>query len=218
MRGRIAVIGLLAGLLGSCGGLTGRASPPAWAATLPEGMAVEGDLTVRPEEREHPALELRFPWANARSSLGWGGVHLWARPAVDHVSVSAIVDAPAAASRWAACDEAILRIDGREVRVPARYVGRPMSDGQGHYDAVQLDLDVLQLRKIALGRELSGHICGDPFALAPGQRDTLGRFVRWFDAIAVPEQHGDAPYFREVGPDLRALPTEHDGDDELIAG
>lgn len=214
----IGIIGAWACLLGSCGGMTGASAPPSWAAHLPESMGVEGELTVSPDEREHPAVELRFPWRNDSTSLGWGGVHLWARPAVDNVSVSAIVDAPAPTQRWRECEAAVLDIDGRQVEVSAQYVGREMQGGGGFYDAVQLDLDVLQLRKIVLGRQLGGHICGDAFTMTEDQRATLARFVDWFDTIAEPEQHGDAPFYRDVGPRPLSLPLEDEAEADPLAG
>lgn len=220
---RATVFGTLVGLVGaaavlvSCGAVRSSTAVPAWAATLPEGMSAAGDLMLRQGESDRPALELSFPWGNPRASLGWGGARLWARPSTDNVSVSAIFDAPSDRARWLGCEEAELEIDGRRVRVPARYVGRPMQEG-GHYDAVQLDLDVLQIRKIVLGRTLGGHVCGDPFTITEAQRGALRRFVEHFDRIARPEQHGFAPFYREVGPRVHALPTENDEDEDLLAG
>ncbi|MGE0789665.1 MAG: hypothetical protein AB7S26_28590 [Sandaracinaceae bacterium] len=217
-RASAALIGVATvGLLLSCGGADPKAPTPEWAALLPEQMPIEGELTVNPDEREHPALELRFPWANAQASLGWGGVHLWARPASDNVTVTALIDAPASRARWSTCNTAVLDLDGRRVPFRAEYVGRPMGSS-GSYEAVQIDLDVLTLRKIARGRVLSGHICGDPFTVTEDQRAAISRFVDWFDRIAVPRQHGDAPFYREVGPRPRELPCEVSPDEEPLAG
>jgi len=175
----------------------------------------EGELAVRPDATEHPSLELRFSYRNEHSTLGWGAMHLWARPHQDHVSVTALLDAPSERARWQGCDSIDLRLDNRVQRVTARYVGRAMGSELGHYDAVQLELDVLDLRKIVNARRVVGVACGDRFEITAAQRASVARFVEWFDSMAVPHQLRDAPWYREVGPELELLPLEDDGEEFL---
>ncbi len=163
---------------------------------------------VHPDAREKPSLELRFSYANPEAMLGYGDVQLWARPVLDEIRVSAIVDAPAEQARWSRCEAATLRAEGRTVELPAAYIGRPM--GRGVYDAVQLELGIHHLRQLARAEDASVTVCGDPVRLSIGQRRLFGRFVELFDRIAAPRQHGDAPAFREVGPKLDLLPNEEE--------
>lgn len=213
---RIAIgIALLSSLLLSCGasalrGLGG--SPLPSFAGAPD---FDGELTVRPDATERPSLELRLPFANDRSSLGWGAIHLWARPHQDHVGVTALVDSPSEVARWADCDTVSLLIDSRVERIDANYVGRPMDGSLGVYDAVQLSLDILIMRKIANARAVTGVACGDPFELTSGQRDTMLRFVEWFDALATARQLRDVPWYRDVGPRVDLLPLEVEDEDPL---
>lgn len=197
----------LAAMLLSCGGGTAVGPEPAWAHALPGDLPLDGELLVRPEEREEPPLELRFPWDNPGSTLGWGAVHMWARPVADHVRVSAIVDSPAAGRRWR-CDEVTLRFDAVERRIPAEYVGRPMRGG-GSYDAVRLRIGVHHLRKLARARRSGVAVCGDELELTPALQRRIQRFVEWFDHLATPRRAGDMPYFRDVGP-RPALPGDDD--------
>lgn len=196
-------VALAASLLLSCGAAV-RGS----VATPPFDPLPDGELEVQLEARDHPPLALRFPYVNRAAILGYGGMQLWARPAEDEIRVDAIVDAPAKEARWTRCEAATLRIDGRASEVRARYIGRPM-DG-GIYDAVQLELGIHQLRAMARAHRVEATVCGDPVAVSSAQRRLLGRFVRFFDRIAAPRQHGDAPPFREVGPKLELLPNESD--------
>lgn len=206
---RLAVpMAAIATLLLSCGGGVAVQPEPAWVRALPEDLPLDGELVVRPDEHEEPPLELRFPWGNPEAALGFGAVHLWARPAADHVRVSAIVDAPAEGRRWR-CDEVTLRWDDGAGRERAEYVGRPMSGG-GSYDAVRLRIGVNHLRELARARRPRIDVCGDDLALTPGQRRAVARFVEWFDHLATPRRPGDVPYYRDVGP-RPDLP----GDDEL---
>ncbi|MCB9592089.1 MAG: hypothetical protein H6719_05095 [Sandaracinaceae bacterium] len=214
MRRTAIGIPLLSSLLLSCGASispTATVGPPPLA-----GMsAYEGELVVREAPGDGPSLELRFPYENAHSALGWGGMHLWARPHTDHVSVTALVDAPADRARWQTCSSLELQIDHRTQRFDASYVGRPMDGDLGHYDAVQVQLDVLALRKIARARRVVGVACGDRFVITDDQRDSVRRFVEWFDVLAVPGQLRDAPWYREVGPRPELLPLEDDGEEDL---
>ena len=209
VRRTIVIAVLLAcPLLLSCGAGAVRglgASPLSGFTGAPD---FDGELVVRPDAGDRPSLELRFPFANERSTLGWSAVHMWARPHQDHVGVTALVDAPAEVSRWTDCEAVHLRIDSRVVRVDARYVGRPMDGSLGVYDAVQLSLDVLTLRKMANARTVTGVACGDPFEITRGQQDSLRRFVEWFDSIATPGQLREAPWYRDVGPRVDLLPLE----------
>ncbi len=203
MRSLVSIAALLAAsLLLSCGAALSGA--PEVALVDP----VAPELEVRPEEREHPSLQLRFPYANRSAMLGYGGVQMWARPVQDEIRVDAIIDAPAKEARWTRCETAELVADGRAIEVPVRYIGRPMQGGI--YDAVQLELGIHQLRAMARARHVAGAVCGDPIALSASERRLLARFVRFFDRIAEPRQHGDAPAFREVGPKLELLPIESD--------
>jgi len=206
------VIASLASLLLSCGATAptglGAAPLPSFAGA----PAFDGELTVRPEGSERPALDLRIPVVNAHSVLGYGVVHLWARPREDDVGVTALIDAPASRARWAGCRSVLLRTGSHELRIPARYVGRSMGGTLGVYDAVQVDLDVLIMRKIAGSPSVTGVACGDAFELTSGQRATVGRFVEWFDTLAVHRQLRDAPGWREVGPRIHLLPLEEEDD------
>lgn len=217
MRRTTIGIPLASLLLLSCGASARSPSsslgPPAIAGMAPYG----GELVVREAPSDGPDLELRFPYANARSTLGWGGVHLWARPHADHVSVTALIDAPSERARWEDCADVELRFDHRVQRYDASYVGRAMDASLGHYDAVQVQLDVLALRKIARSRHVAGRVCGDPFEITDDQRDVIRRFVEWFDHLAVPGQLRDAPWYREVGPRPELLPLEDDGE-EILEG
>lgn len=208
MRRFGATVGVLASLLLSCG--TGVAARPAprWARALPDELPLEGALRVRPDELEEPALELRFPWRNPEASFGYGAVHLWARPALDHVRVSAILDAPADARRWRGCEAVRVAADGERHALRARYVGRPL--GGGSYEAVKVRFGIHQLRALARAERPRIRVCGDAFDLERAQQATLQRFVEWFDHIATPRRPDAAPFFRDVGP-RPALPGEvHD--------
>lgn len=198
---RAAVLGCAA-MLSSCGAVAAR--PIAASELEPPG----GDevLEVQLEDRERPSLQLRFSWANRAARLGYGGVQMWARPERDEIRVTAIVDAPAKEARWERCDAALLLVDGRRVELDPAYIWRPMAGGT--YDAVQLDLGIHQLRRIAAAQRVHGAICGDPFELTTSQRRSLARFVDWFDRIAQPRQLEDAPGFRAVGPEVDLLPHE----------
>lgn len=215
MRRTTIAILVVSLLLLSCGvsAMPGAATvgPPPIA-----GMPLYGgELVVREAPSDGPDLELRFPYANARSTLGWGGVHMWARPHVDHVSVTALIDAPSEQARWPGCSALELRFDHRVQRYDATYVGRPMDASLGQYDAVQVQLDILALRKIARSRHVAGRVCGDAFEITPDQRDAIRRFVEWFDNLAIPGQLRDAPWYRDVGPRPELLPLEDDGEEDL---
>lgn len=199
MRLTGAWVGALVTLLLSCGGGTAVRPAPRWARALPDDLPIAGDLRVRPDEREEPAIELRFPWSNPAASLGYGAVHLWARPALDHVRVSAIIDSPADARRWRRCEAITMRLDDGERELRARYVGRPLSDG-GSYEAIQLRFGIHELREMARARSARMVVCGDRLEVTAEQQRTLGRFVEWFDHIATPRRPSEAPYFRDVGP------------------
>ena len=198
-----------AGLL-SCGGARPAAAAlPAWARSLPPEFPLQGALDVHPEERVQPSLRARFPWANDDTLLGWGGVHLWARPANDEVQVQAILDAPADKQRWGGCGAMTVEIDGRPTRVEAQYIGRNLQ-GAGAYDAVQVDLDIGAVRRMAVARSVRGEVCGDLFELSETQLHTLRRFVSWFDRMAAPVVPEELPPHRDVGPDV-ILPGEEYG-------
>ncbi len=212
MRRTVLGLSLTSLLLLSCGASPRPSFGPPAIAGMPD---YEGELVVREAPSDGPSLELRFPYANERSTLGWGGVHLWARPHHDHVSVTALMDAPSERARWERCAQVELRFDDRVQAYEASYVGRPMEAALGHYDAVQIQLDVLALRKIARARRVTGRACGDPFEITGAQRDAVRRFVEWFDALAIPGQLRDAPWYREVGPRPALLPLEDDGEEDL---
>lgn len=198
----------MSSLLLSCGAEVIRGLGASRLPSFAGAPDFDGELVVRPDATEEPSLELRFPFVNEGSTLGWSAVHLWARPYRDHVGVTGLIDAPAEVSRWSDCDSVYLRIDSRVVRIEARYVGRPMEDSLGVYDAVQLSLDILTLRKVANARAVTGVVCGDPFELTHGQRDSIRRFVEWFDALAIHGRLRDASWYHEVGPRIELLPLE----------
>lgn len=212
MRRAVIPISLLAALLMSCGAtaLSMGAAPPPPIPGMPD---YTGELVVRPERTDGPTLELRFPYANRGSTLGWGAMHLWARPGHDHVSVTALVDAPSEHPRWRSCDAVDLRIGRRVERIEAEYVGRPMGEAVGHYDAVQLRMTVLTMRKIAGAPRVTGIACGDPFEITREQQESFERFVEWFDHLATPAQLRDPPWYREVGPRPELMPLEDDGEE-----
>jgi hypothetical protein len=217
--GTLTVLGLFA-LVSSCGGASsyagvGSLAGAAWARTLPDDMPVAGMLRVRPDERAEPALDLRFPWSNPGASLGWGAVHLWARPGVDHVAVTAIIDAPADAARWAGCDEVGVRFGRADRRLAAVHIERPLGTTEGVYEAVSVQLDILVVRKLAEAPLVSLDVCGDPLTLTDDQRSSLQRFVEWFDEIAEPHRLRDNPSFRDVGP-RPDLPGEEAEEEEPL--
>lgn len=175
-------------------------------ATLPNGSPIRGWTAVE-GVASAPALRAEVPWVNRDASLGWGAMRIWGRPLEDVVRVSAIVDAPARARRWAATCEVRLRADGREIVTTGGYVGRPME--QGVYDAVRIDLGIEDLRAIGAAGAVEGVVCGDRFVLDAPQRATVQSFVEQFDDLAVP--HGPTRGLRiEVGPDV-VMP----GDEEI---
>ena len=208
---------LFASALLSCGAAPLEAVTPAWALALPENLPLEGELVVRPEATEEPSIELRFPWRNPDAVLGWGAAHLWARPGRDHVSVSAIVDAPSQHERWGECHEIVIMVDGERLPVRAEKVGRPMNAGQMYYEAVQLQLGIQHLRALADGRDARASICGDEMVLSEEQQTSMAHFVQWFDHLAAPRYLGDAPYFRDVGPEPE-MPIEEEVDLEPLEG
>lgn len=192
----VAVVPAL-GFLLSCGaGLR----PARDAERLTE--APRTSLEVRPDDQD--PLRLNLAYANRGTILGYGGLSLWARPKHDEIQVSAIVDAPVRASRWQSCRTATLG----GVELAAEYIGRPMADGT--YDAVHFDVGIHELRRLVRAGPIRGSVCGDPIELSDEHRRSIERFVRWFDRIAAPEQHGDAPAFREVGPKIPLLPVTDD--------
>ena len=221
---RSAVVAPLVALaLLSCGGTTAPVVPP-WADRLPASVPYGGALQLRTGEAwaaeraseqasgevAEPPLELRVPWENSRARQGWGQWHLWARPASDHVAVSAIIDAPAERPRWASCDGLRLRADGapieREAGPDAEYVGRAMPGGAS-YEAVRIHFGVHELRMIGQARDVRGTICGDPIVLSPALRASVRAFVEWFDHLAAPPRFEERLWFRDVGAEPR-LPGE----------
>jgi len=187
----------LMALLGSCG--SAPLPPPAWARSLPADLPYEGELVVRPDARDQPSLELRIPWGNAEASLGYGVLRLWARPGSDHVSVSAIVDAPADRARWRGCEAVELHASGGTRRIRGDYIGRPLARS-GVYEGMRLRTDVIAIRKLALAPHVGATFCGDRFVPTPEQRATLRRFVEWFEHLATPDRTYELPAYREVGP------------------
>ena len=183
---------------------------PAWAARLPADFPLEGQLTVRVDGGDEPPLALRFPWANAGSVLGWGGAHLWARPGADHVSVTALIDAPSEHSRWADCEAMHVVADGVEMEIQARYIGRPEAGRDFVYEAVRVSLSVDQLAAMADARELRAEVCGDEMAVSAAHRHAMGRFVQWFHNMAVPDHPPDLPYYRALGATPELLPLEQE--------
>lgn len=217
--GTLTVLGLLA-LVSSCGGAAslvgvGALENTTWARTLPADMPIAGMLRVRPDSREEPALDLRFPWSNSGASLGWGAVHLWARPGIDHVGVTAIIDAPADAARWSGCEAVGVRFGRAERLVSAVRIERPLGTTVGVYEAVRFQLDILQVRKLAAAPLITLDVCGDRLALTDAQRASLQRFVEWFDEIATPRRLRDNPFFRDVGP-RPSLPGEEAEEEEPL--
>lgn len=200
-RAPVSIVGILV-LCVSCGAT--RVAPE--EATLPDGSPVSGWTRVE-GVASAPELRAEVPWPNRGSMLGWGAMRVWGRPLEDVIRVSAIVDAPARARRWAASCEVRLDADGRAIEARGGYVGRPMSGGV--YDAVRIDLGIEDLRAIARAHRVEGVVCGDPFVLEAPQRATVRRFVESFDDLAVP--HGPTrPEPIEVGPEL-VMP----GDEEI---
>lgn len=200
-RAPVSIVGILV-LCVSCGATRVRCEE----ATLPDGSPVAGWTAIE-GVASAPALRAEIPWPNHGASLGWGAMRIWGRPLEDVIRVSAIVDAPARARRWAATCEVHLRADGREISTVGGYVGRPMP--QGVYDAVRIDLDIEDLRAIARARRVEGVVCGDPMVIDAPQRATVRSFVEQFDDLAVP--HGPTRGLPvEVGPDL-VMP----GDEEI---
>lgn len=193
-------LSVLALLVASCGAGVSTPSVPSWARALPTDLAPEGTLEVRPESSEQPELDLRLPWRNAGAMLGWGAAHFWARPGRDHVSVTAIFDAPSREARWTACTDVSLRFDGDTTPVPTRYIGHPVAGAEMVYEAVQLELNVQHLRALALARTAGAEVCGDSLVLSPEQQASMRRFVEWFDHLSARRWHGHGPYYREVGP------------------
>ncbi|MEQ8892645.1 MAG: hypothetical protein RID93_33670 [Sandaracinaceae bacterium] len=191
-------------VLGSCGGTS--LSPPAWARMLPDDLPYQGELVVRPDAEDQPTLELRIPWGNAEASLGYGVLRLWARPGSDHVSVSGIVDAPAAQARWEGCEEITLHASGGTRHIPGEYIGRSLARS-GVYEGMRVRTDLIAIRKLALAPHVGATFCGDRFVPTAEQRATLRRFVEWFEHLATPNRSYELPHYREVGP-RPALPLE----------
>ncbi len=202
---RLVILPMLAPLLVSCGAWSAQAVRLADAVVALQPPRPEGELHVQRGQRDRPSLRATLPYANGASLLGYGGVQLWARPERDELLVSAIVDAPAKEERWRDCRQAVVAIDGE--RIELTYIGAPL-DGGGVYDAVRFDLRVDQVRRVARARSVRATVCGDPLELGPAQRRTLTDFVDWFDRLAAPAPHGEAPVYRDVGPELDVLPNE----------
>lgn len=168
------------------------------AATLPDGSPLEGRVDVAGAEAA-PDVRAEIPWSNDASIWGWGALRIWGSPREDELAVHAILDAPARARRWGAMCEVRVRVDGEELALTGRYVGRPMS--RGVYDAVRLDLPIETLRAMAHARTVEGLVCGDRFEVGPAQRATLGRFVDRFDALFAPA-HAPRGAPPATGPEL----------------
>lgn len=200
----LALVGGAALVLLSCG--VKRPLGPGPAAHRLEGLRPEGELEVRQGTRSQPSLRATLPYANPAARLGYGGIQLWAGPERDELRLSAIIDAPAKETRWVGCTQVELWVDGELVSISARYVGGPMEGGV--YDAVQLELGIEQLRRLARARRARGAVCGDPLEIGASQRATLADFVDWFDRLAMPAGEGKVPAYREIGPVLERLPRE----------
>ncbi|MFK7986881.1 MAG: hypothetical protein AB8I08_12725 [Sandaracinaceae bacterium] len=206
MKTRLLLVplALASTLVLSCGAGIPAPAAPSWAHALPADLALDGTLQIRPESTEAPALDLRLPWRNGGAMLGWGAAHFWARPGRDHVSVTAIFDAPSRTPRWGGCDEVALVVDGDAEPVPTRYIGHPVEGADMVYEAVQLELNVQHLRSLALGRTAEAEVCGDRLVLTGAQQATVRRFVEWFDHLSARRWHGHRAYYRDVSarPDL----------------
>jgi hypothetical protein len=161
------------------------------------------DVEVTGAERA-PSLRAQIPWSNREALFGSGAVRVWGTPREDELRVHAIVDAPARARRWGQTCEVRVTVDGRELALPASYVGRPMSSGV--YDAVRVTIGIEEVRAIASANRVEGRVCGDTLEIGVEQRATLRRFVEQFDRLAVPggpSRGVELP----IGPDL-LLPGE----------
>jgi hypothetical protein len=162
-----------------------------------------GQLSIGEDE---VPLRLHLSYANPATTVGYGAFVFWARPKDDEIRVSAIIDAPSRTARWTECRTAVLENARGAIPIDVVYMGRPMEAGT--YDAVRADLRIDQLRHLARGGTIRGNVCGDPIVLGDPHRRAIARFVDWFDRLEAPVQNGDAPAFREVGPELILLPNE----------
>lgn len=199
-RAPVSIIGILV-LCVSCGAT--RVAPE--EASLPDGSPLGGWMRVEGASSA-PEVRAEVPWPNGASILGWGAIRVWGRPLENVLRVSAIVDAPARARRWAARCEVRLQADERPIEAVGGYVGRPM--GEGAYDAVRIDLGIEDLRAIARAERVEGVVCGDRFVLEAPQRATVRRFIEAFDDLAIPRGPSSAEPI-EYGPDV-VIPGEEE--------
>lgn len=116
------------------------------------------------------------------SVLGWLSVDLSAHPEEHEFRVIATFGAPLSAERWQGCRVLELDVDGAVTRVETRYTGVPME--RGVYDAVNVELTIDDVRRIAGARRVRANLCGDEMELPRAERAALSSFVRRFDEMA----------------------------------
>ncbi|MBW2460245.1 MAG: hypothetical protein JRH11_01280 [Deltaproteobacteria bacterium] len=116
------------------------------------------------------------------SVLGWLSVDLSAHPEKHEFRVIATFGAPLSAERWQGCRVLELDVDGAVTRVETRYTGVPME--RGVYDAVNVELTIDDVRRIAGARRVRANLCGDEMELPRAERAALSSFVRRFDEMA----------------------------------
>lgn len=185
--------------------LVGAVDEPT-TALPPTRPTVRAPIEMRDAEgrieqtREH--LRATLPWSNSHSVWGWGNVRFSAEPRMDEIGVITIVDAPRTARLWTSRCEVRFFVDGEEARVRAEPVGSRMTTGE-FFDALRMEIGIDVLRRMSRAEEVHGDLCGEPFALPMGQRETLRSFVDAFDGMAMP-----APRMEET--EVESAPVDPD--------
>lgn len=157
----------------------GLSGPGAIAPPVSPGLEVIADA---PPAFTPPSLTAAMRCDAPVSVLGWLSVDLSAHPEDHEFRVNATFGAPLSAERWQGCRNLELDVDGVITRVETRYSGVPME--RGVYDAVNVELTIDDVRRIASARRVRANLCGDQMVLPRTERAALSSFVRRFEEMA----------------------------------
>jgi hypothetical protein len=210
---RSALLATLVGLgaAGSCGdpgAVTRRAQE-----RTPQSLADLGASVIEdaPPPFEPPPLTAALHVPLAYSETGRGALELTADPDEHEIRVGLLVGVPVAETRWERCKRVRLVIDGTAEMLKARYWGSPMGD-EGVYDAVGVELTIVQVRAMIGARVVRAELCGDALELPASERAELRDFVDEFDHLASPGRPSPPPppptAEPDVDPDYSFVPLE----------
>lgn len=130
-----------------------------------------------------PSVAAELTFDSRRSNVGWGSFDLSAAPEHDDIRVDVLVGTPSSEMHWHQCRELLLRFDGQETTVQARWAGVRMQQS-GVFDAVSAALSIEHVRALADAQEATAELCGESIELSPATRLHLRSFIENFDDIA----------------------------------